>query len=169
MDSAADSNDRFVRQQDLVPAEPLKSLTVTVIGVGAIGREVALQLAAIGVRRLQLVDFDVVDDSNVTTQGYWARDVGRPKVLAMAHAIEMVDMSVEVEFIQDYFRPKLNTGSATFCCVDSIGVRSAIWKSVRRRCGFLGGWSHAGRNNSSVSGCGRPWPTALSNNAIRQK
>ena len=37
--------DRFIRQQGLVPHEPLRQLTATVIGVGAIGRQVALQLA----------------------------------------------------------------------------------------------------------------------------
>jgi len=54
----------------------LGQVKVTVIGVGAIGRQVALQLASIGVRRLQLVDFDAVDLTNVTTQGYLAEDVG---------------------------------------------------------------------------------------------
>ena len=35
------SNDRFSRQHDLVPAERLAELAVTVIGVGSIGRQVA--------------------------------------------------------------------------------------------------------------------------------
>src|SRR4051812_20557705 len=73
------SEDRFVRQRELVPSERLAELVVTVIGVGAIGRQVALQLAAIGVRTLQLVDFDAVDLSNVTTQGYSREDIGQPK------------------------------------------------------------------------------------------
>ena len=34
--------DRFVRQQDLVPQERLAALSISVIGVGAIGRQVAL-------------------------------------------------------------------------------------------------------------------------------
>ena len=63
--------DRFTRQEGLVPADRLASLSVTVIGVGAIGRQIALQLSAIGTRRLQLVDFDCVDRTNLTTQGYW--------------------------------------------------------------------------------------------------
>ena len=80
MATSETSSDRFARQQDLVPAERLAELVVTVIGVGAIGRQVALQLAAIGARRLQLVDFDRVDDTNITTQGYLLDDIGQPKV-----------------------------------------------------------------------------------------
>ena len=61
---------RFIRQQELVPREALAPLRITVIGIGAIGRQVALQLAAIGTVRLTLIDFDDVDASNITTQGY---------------------------------------------------------------------------------------------------
>src|SRR5687767_13355354 len=64
------SGNRFSRQESLVPQDILASLHVTVIGVGAIGRQVALQSAALGVRKLGLVDFDVVEPTNVTTQGY---------------------------------------------------------------------------------------------------
>ena len=39
---------RFTRQSGIVPADRLSNVTVSVIGVGAIGRQVALQLAAIG-------------------------------------------------------------------------------------------------------------------------
>ncbi|MGE3405795.1 MAG: ThiF family adenylyltransferase [Pirellulales bacterium] len=66
--------DRFVRQAELVPHQQLAATLVTVIGVGAIGRQVALQLASLGAARLQLVDFDRVDASNVTTQGYLQSD-----------------------------------------------------------------------------------------------
>ena len=65
----AEATDRFVRQGDLVPRSRLQDVLVTVIGVGAIGRQVALQLAAMGATRLQLIDFDLVEATNVTTQG----------------------------------------------------------------------------------------------------
>lgn len=130
------NSDRFARQQDLVPQDRLRQTKVTVIGVGAIGRQTALQLAAIGVLRLQLVDFDTVDWTNVTTQGYLAADVGQPKVLATAAAIAQIDAAIEVETVEDRFRPRLGIGDAVFCAVDSITARTAIWRSAAPRFRF---------------------------------
>ena len=50
-DTVAGKTDRFDRQRDLVPFDHLEEIDATVIGAGAIGRQVALQLAAIGVPR----------------------------------------------------------------------------------------------------------------------
>lgn len=130
------SSDRFAGQQDLVPADKLQSLSVTVIGVGAIGRQVALQLAALGVRKLQLVDFDEVDATNVTTQGYLACDIGRPKVDSTRDSIASLDEEIEVLAVRDRFRPQLSVGEAVFCCVDSITARQAIWRSLESRVRF---------------------------------
>ena len=132
----AGNNDRYARQQDLVPHDRLTDVRATVVGVGAIGRQVALQLAAIGVRQLQIVDFDVVDLTNVTTQGYWTGDVGRTKVEATKAAISGLDPSTMVETVCDRFRSPLDIGKAVFCCVDSITARAAIWRSASRRCDF---------------------------------
>jgi sulfur carrier protein ThiS adenylyltransferase len=125
---------RFSRQDDLVPQDRLVDLRATVIGVGAIGRNVALQLAAIGVPRIQLVDFDAVDDSNRTTQGYALADVGMSKVLATLTAIRQIDPTIQVETVEDRYRPRLETGDALFCCVDSIEARTAIWRTAQRQC-----------------------------------
>ena len=124
------STDRFERQRDLVPAERLAAMPATVIGVGAIGRQVALQLASIGVRRLQLIDFDEVELTNVTTQGYRQKDVGCSKVTATAAAIREIDPSILLDLVSDRFRPGVLIGEAAFCCVDSIAARKAIWRSA---------------------------------------
>jgi sulfur carrier protein ThiS adenylyltransferase len=131
-------NDRFSRQAELVPRAALSDLRVSVIGVGAVGRQVAIQLTAIGARHLQLIDFDHVDETNLTTQGYLISDVRSPKVVATAQFLKSIDPSIKLELVQDRYRGKTRLGDAVFCCVDSISAREAIWRAVGRTCRF---WS----------------------------
>ena len=74
------SEERYSRQRDIVPRDRLLTCKATVVGVGAVGRQVALQLSAMGLPWLQLVDFDFVEESNLASQGYLESDLGRPKV-----------------------------------------------------------------------------------------
>ena len=127
---------RFSRQQGLVPQERLEHLTATVIGVGAIGRQVALQLAALGVRSFILIDHDTVDLSNVTTQGYCLDDVGHRKVHALAGALQRYDGQIATAETPDRFRPDMHVSDVIFCCVDSIETRAAIWRKVGRGAEF---------------------------------
>lgn len=130
------SIDRFTRQTSLVPGERLLGLAVTVIGVGAVGRQVALQLASLGARQLQLIDFDLVEPTNLTTQGYLAADLNLAKVEATARAIRQLDPAIELQLVNDRFRPQQTVGEALFCCVDSISARAAIWRAAENRCRF---------------------------------
>jgi molybdopterin-synthase adenylyltransferase len=104
--------------------------------VGAIGRQVALQLAAIGGTNLTLIDFDTVDLTNITTQGYRWSDVERRKVDATKSAILEIEPEADVAIMPDRFRPQHAIGDAVFCGVDSISARAAIWRSVAHRCKF---------------------------------
>src|SRR6516162_10036897 len=59
----------------------LKAASVLLIGAGGLGSPLGLYLAAAGVGRLGLVDFDVVDFSNLQRQVlHGTPDVGRPKL-----------------------------------------------------------------------------------------
>ena len=127
---------RFSRQSDLVPQSKLGEITATVIGVGAIGRQVTLQLAALGVMKLQLIDFDTVEDTNVTTQGYDFEDIGQLKVDATVVAVQRIDPLIEVAGVPDRYRSRIEIGEAVFCCVDSISTRETIWRSASRKCRF---------------------------------
>jgi molybdopterin-synthase adenylyltransferase len=131
------TEDRFIRQREIVPSEKLAGLTATVIGVGAIGRQVALQLAAIGARKIALIDFDRVELTNVTTQGYrHCETSASPRWKQPAEAILELDPEIDVQPVEDRYRSKHPVGQAVFCCVDSISARSAIWRTAGGRCAF---------------------------------
>jgi len=128
---------RYSRQKDIVPAERIGVCKATVIGVGAIGRQVALQLTAIGTPWLQLVDFDVVEISNLASQGYFEEDLGKPKVEATATFCQKVNSSVEIAPVPVRFRRSMEIGTAVFACVDSIDVRRLIWEAVKDKVTFF--------------------------------
>ncbi len=68
-------------QVGLEGQEKLKQAKVLCIGTGGLGSPISLYLAAAGVGTMGLVDFDVVDASNLQRQiAHFTKDVGRPKV-----------------------------------------------------------------------------------------
>ena len=76
----------------------LKAARVLVIGAGGLGSPVALYLAAAGVGTLGLVDFDVVDVTNLQRQLlHGTKDVGRPKLESARERIEAVNPNVRLE------------------------------------------------------------------------
>ena len=82
--------EQFARQRliDGWDQEALSTATVVLAGVGALGNEVAKNLALAGVGRLILCDPDVVEATNLSrTVLFTADDVGRPKVAAAGDAL----------------------------------------------------------------------------------
>ncbi len=138
--------DRDVRQREIVPPGRLAVCAAVVVGVGAIGRQVALQLAAVGVPALELVDHDAVGVENLAPQAYWPADVGRPKVTATAELCRCVNPELSVFVHAERFRRSLvrelaafgdpDVRTAVFCCVDSMAARTLLWESVRERAAF---------------------------------
>jgi hypothetical protein len=124
------TDERYSRQRDIVPPERIAVCKATIIGVGAIGRQVALQLTAMGVPRLQLVDFDVVETSNLASQGYLEEDLGKLKVEATAALCKRINSGVEIVSVPERFRRSMEIGNAVFDCVDKIDVRQLIWEAV---------------------------------------
>ncbi len=75
----------------------LKASSVLVIGSGGLGSPLLLYLAAAGVGRITVVDFDRVDDSNLQRQVLFGmEDVGRPKVEAAAARLRSLNPYIEV-------------------------------------------------------------------------
>jgi len=75
----------------------LKAARVLLVGAGGLGSPLGLYLAAAGVGTLGLVDFDVVDATNLQRQVlYGSSDVGRPKLDAAAERLRDVNPHVEI-------------------------------------------------------------------------
>ena len=98
------TSERYSRQQDIIPRERILDCKATVIGIGAIGRQVALQLTAIGVPYLQLIDFDLVELSNLASQGYLQDDLKQPKVDATAELCRKINYDLHMEVVFDRFK-----------------------------------------------------------------
>ncbi len=131
--SEAQPNERYSRQRDIVPAERIADCKATVIGVGAIGRQVALQLTAMGIPWLQLIDFDVVEESNLASQGYLEDDLNKLKVNVTSDLCWQINSNMEIQAVPERFRRSMKVGNVVFCCVDRIDVRRLIWEAVKDR------------------------------------
>ncbi len=76
----------------------LKAARVLMIGAGGLGSPLGLYLAAAGVGKLGIVDFDIVDDTNLQRQLlHGTKDVGRPKLDSARERIRDVNPHVVVE------------------------------------------------------------------------
>ena len=80
----------------------LKAGSVLCIGAGGLGSPAAMYLAAAGVGRIGIVDFDVVDFSNLQRQLlHTTTDVGRSKLASAKDKINALNPHVQVETYED--------------------------------------------------------------------
>jgi adenylyltransferase/sulfurtransferase len=87
----------------------LKAARILLIGAGGLGSPLGLYLAAAGVGRIGLVDFDVVDFSNLQRQVlHGTPDVGRPKLQSAHERIRAINPEVQV----DLFEMRLTSANA---------------------------------------------------------
>ncbi|MCI0706294.1 MAG: molybdopterin-synthase adenylyltransferase MoeB [Ignavibacteriae bacterium] len=82
----------------LTGQQKLKAASVLLVGTGGLGSPLSLYLAAAGVGRIGLVDFDVVDSTNLQRQVIFSsEDVGKPKLEAAKSRINGINPHVDVQ------------------------------------------------------------------------
>ena len=87
----------------------LKNSKVLLIGTGGLGAPLGLYLAAAGIGRLGLVDFDVVDFTNLQRQvTFGSDDVGKPKTEAARQRLSNLNPDIHI----DTFETKLTSDNA---------------------------------------------------------
>ncbi len=77
--------------------QKLKAAKVLMVGTGGLGSPLGMYLAAAGVGTMGLVEFDVVDESNLHRQLlYGEADIGRPKIEAAMDRLSIVNPNVHL-------------------------------------------------------------------------
>ena len=120
---------RFSRNLSLVPRQ-IEEHQILLVGCGAIGKQVALSLAAMGCKHLQMFDFDKVDLTNISTQGFRVDDVGKNKARVVSEMCKSLDFEKNARFaaVTTKWSPsKTIPPDIMFSCVDVMSVREALF------------------------------------------
>ena len=76
--------------------QKIKKSIVGIAGLGGLGSAIAIALARIGVGKLILVDFDVVEPSNLNRQQYFIHQIGMPKVEALQENLSKINPHIRI-------------------------------------------------------------------------
>lgn len=71
--------------------------SVAVAGLGGIGSNTAVLLCRMGIGRLHLIDYDIVDESNINRQQYYLRHIGQQKTAALAELLLSINSEIELQ------------------------------------------------------------------------
>ncbi|WP_243342921.1 sulfur carrier protein ThiS adenylyltransferase ThiF [Anaerococcus sp. AGMB09787] len=82
--------------------EIFKEATVSILGCGGLGSNIAMMLARSGIGHINLYDFDVVEYSNLNRQNYSVNEVGQRKVDATKNRLEETLPFVDVKAYNIY-------------------------------------------------------------------
>jgi sulfur carrier protein ThiS adenylyltransferase len=69
---------------------------VDIAGLGGLGSNIAVMLARAGIGHLHLVDFDVIDLTNINRQYYFIRQIGMPKTEAISEILHDINPYIDI-------------------------------------------------------------------------
>ena len=101
---------------------------IDVIGAGATGSYVVLQLAKLGITNIHVWDADCVEAHNLPNQLYGIEDIGKSKVDALKDIIKRlsgIEINVHKEFVT---KDTMGLGKVVFLLTDSMASRKEIYE-----------------------------------------
>lgn len=115
----------------------LDSRLITVVGAGALGSQVVMNLAKIGAGQIAVFDDDVIEQHNASNQMFYSReDVGRRKVDVLRDRVELLagrEVANNLTCLRYRVTPEskaawnwINKSEVLFLCVDSLVARATI-------------------------------------------
>ena len=86
-----DFEDAYFSGRDPGVLAALRASSVGIAGAGGIGSNAAVSLARVGVGRLVIADFDIIEPSNLNRQQFFIEQIGRPKVDALQENLRKIN------------------------------------------------------------------------------
>lgn len=131
------NTDYFNRQSLMLSqgtGEKIKNTSIAVIGTGAAGNEVLKDLALMGFGKFLIVDFDVVEDSNLSKSTLFRKeDIGKPKAQVAAERLSqcVLHENPDIKYINGDLMTDVGKGiffdyDIIICCVDTANCRAYI-------------------------------------------
>ena len=138
--------------------DKIKNSVVGIMGLGGLGSMVSVALARIGIGKLILADYDVVEPSNLNRQQYFVDQIGRKKTEALRENLARINPYVMVDTIDELLTeesiPHHFAGVDVLTeCFDDPAMKAAALRAVRthmRHTGFVcsSGLAGYGPNNT---------------------
>ena len=120
-----------MRQMDLIDITKLSKCCITIIGAGSIGSFTALTLAKMGVGTIKIFDGDGVTTTNLSSQFFRNKDVGKFKVDAIKEIIEEFSECKVIPINQFYKNRALS--EYVIVATDSMESRRVIWEQFNKQ------------------------------------
>lgn len=98
---------------------------IHIIGCGAIGSTLAENLTRLGMQKLYLYDFDLVNAHNIANQMFEQSDIGRHKILAVSEQLKRINPAIQITAFEKGYTNQPLAGHV-FLCVDDIDLRRRI-------------------------------------------
>lgn len=80
----------------------LANTRIGIAGAGGLGSNVAMLLARSGMEKICVIDYDVVEASNLNRQLYWPRHLGQKKVMALASILQELNPAMDIRAYDCY-------------------------------------------------------------------
>jgi adenylyltransferase/sulfurtransferase len=114
----------------------LRSASACIVGLGGTGSFSSLLLAQMGVEKLFLIDFDLVEECNLSRQLYSEESIGKPKALEAKKFLESNFPGIEITaFFEPFSKAsrKLPKCTAILDCTDNTKARGEISNFAARK------------------------------------
>ncbi|MFZ4701022.1 MAG: HesA/MoeB/ThiF family protein [Candidatus Methylumidiphilus sp.] len=133
-------------QVDIEGQQKLLNARILIIGLGGLGSPAAMYLAAAGIGRLVLNDFDTVDLSNLQRQiAHDSDNLGLSKVESAKHTLLRMNPEIQIELIghqleREGLEKQIDRSDVVLDCTDNFATRFAVNRAcVRTRTPLVSG------------------------------